>query len=266
MFASSRSLHLFQLRQRHGSQARHCTRHVASEKRCHILLTYRSFPVIWVLPFRSIHLNPQYVWFAYDSDVPFSFPFHAFVHPVMVKVTTTQWNSNVTVTVRFDSVLSCRPMGSFKLTSGQGKNLNFWGSKTYLSWTHPEVPVHELKQAENEVAAKRKEPPSHQRGSQECILWKTSPLHFKRKDSNRYASTNQDHVKWWYPAIYLCLMILLKRSLLRALGSGMCSFCGEQNKPNQTKPSQTKPNKQTNPTNNQTHNQTKQNKTSKQTN
>ena len=106
-------------------------------KKCHILLTYRSFPVIWVLPFRSIDLNPQYVWFAYDSDVPFSFPFHAFVHPVMVKVTTTQWNSNVTVTVRFDSVLSCRPMGSFKLTSGQGKNLNFWGSKTYLSWTHP---------------------------------------------------------------------------------------------------------------------------------
>ena len=247
MFASSRSLHLFQLRQRHGSQARHCTRHVASEKRCHILLTYRSLPFFSSDLGSSLQINsphPQYVWFAYDSDVPFSFPFHAFVHPVMVKVTTTQWNSNVTVTVRFDSVLSCRPMGSFKLTSGQGKNLNFWRSKTYLSWTHPEVPVHELKQAENEVAAKRKEPPSHQRGSQECILWKTSPLqHFKRKDSNRYASIYQDHVIWWYPAIYLCLMILLKRSLLRALGSGMCSFCGEQNKPNQTKPNQAKPNK-----------------------
>ena len=111
--------------------------HRLGDVQIHILRIHRSFLNMIGLfrlftshQFTSIHnmfAAQVYVWFWCALFFPFS--------------CLCAYCDGSDNTVRFDSVLSCRPMGSFKLTSGQGKNLN-WRRKTYLS-TYPKVPVHE---------------------------------------------------------------------------------------------------------------------------
>ncbi len=141
MFASSRSLHLFQLRQRHGSQARHCTRHIASgmckftswgftDLFLNMIGLFRLFTSHQFTSIHNMFAEQVCVWF-----------WCAFFFPFSCLCAYCDGSDN---TLRFDSVLSCRPMGSFKLTSGQGKNLNQKNLSVHLpegtsTWNKPRM-------------------------------------------------------------------------------------------------------------------------------